>query len=102
MKSDKKVRITVTIPKKEGEKLRSFPYYASFIVSCLLEELFDRVAVTDVLKEINATDNAGDKLAKLKCFISEAFSDTNRNRVIPPQDKASDYWERWNVPEGGK
>ena len=101
MKSDKKVRITVTIPKKEGEKLRSFPYFASFMVSCLLEEFFKRVDIANMLQEINTVGNAEDKIVKLKGYITEAFSGANRKEGRLGVDKNADYWERWQMPGGG-
>jgi hypothetical protein len=92
MKADKKVRLSVSIPRKEGEKLKSFPYFASSIVACLLDELFKRVSVADIAKEINATD--GDlsvRLERLKGCISKAFSGAGRK--AENTDRKKDYWK---------
>ncbi len=94
MKADKKVRWSVTVPKREGEKLRSFPYFASCIVSCLLDELFKRVSVADIAKEISA--DAGDvnvKMKRLRGCISKAFSDPCNKEKEPATAVKRNFWK---------
>ena len=99
MKADKKVRISVTVPEKEREQLRSFPYFASFMVSCLLEELFRRVPSDELVKEINASGGVKERLEKLRKCISAAFLAPEKGRKGRGASQAggagkTDFWKR--------
>lgn len=98
MKADKKVRISVTVPKKEREQLRSFPYFASFMVSCLLEELFKRIPSGELVKELNASGGVEERLEKLRKCISAAFLAPGRGRKVERTSQAggagkTDFWK---------
>ncbi len=95
IKTDKKVRITVSVPNGEGAKLKSFPYYASFIVSCLLEEFFSRADVSDMMREMNRA-GVEEKLEGLRRYIrSVCFSSDGKrkNSKHAGNSKKKDYWK---------
>ena len=95
MKTEKKVKMCISIPKKERDILRAFPSFASNIVSYVLEEFFKHVSITDLMREIYVGCSEADQRdVKIKQCIAEAFSATlQRKETVKESPEAGQrYW----------
>ena len=91
----KKVKMCISIQKKERDILRAFPSFASTIVSYVLEEFFMHVSITDLVREIYVGCSEADQRdVKIKQCIAEAFSATlQRKETVKESPEAGQrYW----------
>jgi hypothetical protein len=80
-----KGRITLSLGRKEAEKLKKLKGYASGLVSFLLEEFFLRVSIDDVWRvmEMEKLLDEQVRIEKLRRLVKEVFSS---HYGSPPQE----------------